>query len=479
MALWIKLYQLCAIFWRKRFYLLIPIITMPVIGYFVGRSIPESYHSHTTILLQESTILNPFLSELSLPFNIQSRFKAINILVKRKSVLLEVAKQVGLITPNDSAWQQQQVINKIKYALKLSLTGSELIKIEMDWPDPQQLSVILAVVSEQFILRLTKPNKDIALSSKAFLTAQLNQQYKILRQAEQELFNYKLNNAAIIPLLYDARELALMDINLLLKNKTQELALYQDKLTSLTKKLILTNPAAQFIDNKITQLEAQKIQLLLQYTENHSQVKSTDQQLASLQQQKRELLTNIQTQQSLDLLMNRLTRLTQQALATQLTPLLLRQLKNYAYNKNHIEKITQELKKLKEQHQYVQKNQSKYATIELDLQRLQRDYLAKNSLYLDLLTRHEMVIISNALGEHELATNVKIITRPFIPEQTINLPIISYILLGLLLGIIQGLAISLALSTTQDTVWDEDNIAHITGSKVIARLPLIPNRLGR
>jgi hypothetical protein len=105
----------------------------------------------------------------------------------------------------------------------------------------------------------------------------LYQQHKILRQAEQGLFNYKLKHAAIIPLLYDARELTLMDINLLLKNKTQELALYQAKLTLLTKKLILTNPAAQFIDNKITQLETQKIQLLQQYTESHSQVKSTNQ----------------------------------------------------------------------------------------------------------------------------------------------------------------------------------------------------------
>lgn len=479
MALWIKLYQLCAIFWRKRFYLLIPIITMPIIGYFVGRSIPESYHSHTTILLQESTVLNPFLSELSLPFNIQSRFKAINILVKRKPVLLEVAKQVGLIAPDDSAWQQQQVINKIKRALNLSLTGSELIKIEMEWPEPQQLSVILSVVTEQFILRLTKPNQDLELSSKAFLADQLNQQHKILRQAEQSLLNYTKKHVDIIPELFEAREFALTDMNTNLKNKTQELALYQAKFTSLTKKLILTNPAAQFLDNKITQLEALKVQQLLHYTEQHSQVKLTNQQLANLQQQRRELLTYIQTQQSLELLLSRIARLTQQAFATQLTPLLLRQLKNYELFKNHIEKITQELIKLEEQHQKFQNNQSKYVTIELELQRLKRDYLAKNNLYLDLLTRHEMIIISNALGEHELTTNIKIVTRPFIPEQTINLPIINYILLGLLLGIIQGVAVSLALSTTQDMLWDESKIIHVTGLKVIARLPLIPTIPGR
>jgi len=479
MALWVKLYQLYAILWRKRYYLLIPIITMPVIGYFVGRSIPENYHSHTSILLQESTLLNPFLAELSLPFNIQSRFKAINILVKRKQVLLEVAQQVGLITANDSAWQQQQIVNRIKRSLKLSLAGTELVKIEMVWPDPQQLSVILDVVSEQFILRLTKPNQEQALNSKVFLAEKLNQQYKILRQAEQDLFDYKLKNASIIPELYEARESALMDINKRLENKAQELALIQSKFTLLTKKLILTNPAAQFIDNKITQLETLKIQQLAHYTEQHSEVKATNQQISRLQEQRQRLQSSIHNQQSLDLLLNRITRLTQQALTTQVTPLLLAQLDGYERYRNSIKKITLELSTLETQRQYFQQNQTKYAQIELELQRLKRDHDAKNTLYLDLLTRHEMVSISNALGEYESTTNVKIITRPFIPEQTINLPIISYILLGLLLGIIQGIAISVALSTTQDTLWDESKIAHVMGLKIIARVPLISSVSGR
>jgi len=478
MALWIKLYQLYAILWRKRYYLLIPIITMPVIGYFVGRSIPENYHSHTSILLQESTLLNPFLAELSLPFNIQSRFKAINILVKRKPVLLKVAQQVGLITPDDSAWQQQQVVNKIKQSLNLSLTGTELIKIEMIWPDPQQLSVILDVVSEQFIIRLTKPNQEQALNSKVFLAEQLNQQYKILRQAEQELFDYKLKNANIIPELYEARESALMDINKRLKNKAQELALFQSKFTLLTKKLILTNPAAQFIDNKITQLESLKIQQLVHYTEQHSQIQSINLQIFRLKEQRQKLQSSIHDQQSLDLLLNRITRLTQQTLTTQVTPLLLAQIDGYERYRNSIKKITLELKTLEKQQQYFQQNQAKYTEIELELQRLKRDHDTKNTLYLDLLTRHEMVSISNALGEYESATNVKIITRPFIPEQTINLPIISYILLGLLLGIIQGVTISIALSTTQDTLWDETKIAHVMGLKIIARVPLISSASG-
>jgi len=473
MSAWAWLYRFYDIFWRKRIYLLIPILTMPLIGYQVGRSIPDSYHSHTTILLQERNLLNPFLAELSLPLNIQSRFKTINILAKRKSVLLEVASQVGLIKSSDSTEQQQAIVEKIKASLTLFLTGTDLVTIEMVWPDPQQLSVILDVVSNQFILRLTKPNQDVALNSKIFLAEQLKQQHKVLLRAEKSLFDYKFKHADIIPELYAARESEQIYITSTMKDKEQTLALLQSKLTLLTKKLILTNPAAQFIDNKMRQLETLKIQQLAHYTKQHSQVKSTNRQISRLQEQRQELQSKIQNQQALDLLLNRITRLTHQALTTQVTPLLLNELDDYEHYRNTIMKVKLELKTLEKQHAYFQKNQNKYSIIEQELLQLQRNFTTANTFYQNLLTRYEMVSISYDLSEFESTNTVKIITPPFIPEQTINLSLPIYILLGLLLGIIQGIAISLTLSITQDTLWHESRIAHVTGLKTITRLPLI------
>jgi len=473
MSAWAWLYRCYEIFWRKRIYLLIPILTMPLIGYQVGRSIPDSYHSHTTILLQERNLLNPFLAALSLPLNIQSRFKTINILAKRKSVLLEVARQVGLIQSSDSTEQKQIIVDQIKSSLTLSLTGTDLITIEMVWPDAEQLSVILDVVSNQFILRLTKPNQDLALNSKVFLAEQLNQQHQILLQAEKALFDYKFKHADIIPELYDARESALIGISSRIKNKEQALALLQSKLTLLTKKLILTNPAAQFIDNKIRQLETLRIQQLAHYTEQHSQVKSTSLHISRLQEQRQDLQSRIQNQQALDLLLNRMTRLTHQDLTAQVTPLLLNELNDYERYRNSIIKIKLELKTLEKQHQHFLQNQTKYAVVEQELQQLQRDFTTTDILYQDLLTRYEMVSISYELSEFESKNTVKIITPPFIPEQTINLSRQAYILLGLLLGIIQGIAVSITLSITQDTLWHESKIVQVTGLKIIARLPLV------
>ncbi|CED61419.1 Hypothetical polysaccharide export protein [Moritella viscosa] len=479
MNAWAWLYRCYDILWRKRIYLLIPVLTMPLIGYQVGRSIPESYHSHTTILLQERNLLNPFLAELSLPLNIQSRFKTINILAKRNPVLLEVAKQVGLIQSSHSKEQRQNIVEQIKSSLTLSLTGTDLVTIEMVWPDPKQLSIILDAVSNQFILRLTKPNQDVALNSKIFLAEQLEQQHEVLLQAEKALFGYKFKHAGIIPELYEARESTQINITNRIKDKEQALALLQSKLTLLTKKLILTNPAAQFIDNKIRQLETLKIHQLGYYTEQHSQVKSTSLQISRLQEQRQELQSKIQNQQALNLLLNRITRLTRQALTTQVTPLLLNELDDYEHYRNAIIKIQLELNTLKKQHEYFQKNQNKYSMVEQELLQLQRHFTTTNTLYQNLLTRYEMVSISYDLSEFESTNTVKIITPPFIPEKTINLSLLTYILLGLLLGIIQGVAISLTLSATQDTLWHESQITHVTGLKIIARLPLISPSSGR
>ncbi|PKH09607.1 GNVR domain-containing protein [Moritella sp. Urea-trap-13] len=479
MNAWAWLYRCYGILWRKRIYLLLPVLIMPIIGYQVGRSIPESYYSHTTILLQESSVLNPILAELSLPLNVQSRFKSINILVKRKQILLNAATQAGLIKLDDTEQQQQSIINLIKQSLTLSLSGTDLITISLKWPDPTQLTIILNIISEQFILRLTKPNQDIALNSKLFLAQQVNQQHTLLQEAEQALFSYQFEHARIIPELYQAREATLMSINKQLKNKSQTLTSLQSKLSTLTKKLILTNPAAQYLDNKITQLETVKTQQLAYYTTAHSKIKAINLQIKNLLQQRRSLQTAIQDQQSLELLLNRMTRLTKSALTTQVTPLLLHQLDEYEGYKSAIIKTKIELKKLKQQQVYFHQNQTKHVIIEQQLLQLKRDLSNKNTLYLDLLTRHEMVAIRYDLGEFEATTNVQIITPPFVPEQAINLPIFLYVLLGLLLGLIQGIAISFTLSITQDTLWDERNIAYVTGLRTIARIPLIPSASGR
>lgn len=479
MSPWAWLYRCYDILWRKRIYLLLPLLIMPIIGYQVGRSIPQSYYSHTTILLQESSVLNPILAELSLPLNLPSRFKTIHMLVKRKQVLLHAATQAGLIKREATEQQQDRIINLIKQSLTLSLAGSDLITIALKWPDPTQLTIILNIISEQFIFRLTKPNQDAALNSKLFLGRQVSQQHTLLQQAEQALFDYQFKHVRIIPELYEAREKALLSITDDLKNKTRMLASLQSKLSLLTKKLILTNPAAQYIDNKITQLETVKVQQLTHYTAAHSKIKATNLQIKRLQQQRRSLQAAIENQQSLELLLNRITRLSNQALTAQVSPLLLHELDKYVGYQNAIVKTEIELKKLEEQQIHFNQNQTKYVKIEQELLRLNRDLTNKNTFYLALLSRHEMVSLSYDLGEFEATTNVKIITPPFVPEQAINLPIFIYILLGLLLGLIQGIAISFTLSITQDTLWDERKIAYVTGLRTIARIPLIPSASGR
>lgn len=479
MNAWTWLYRCCDILWRKRIYLLLPLLIMPIIGYLVGRSIPESYYSHTTILLQESSILNPILAELSLPLNLQSRFKTIHILVKRKQVLLTAATQAELIKRNQTEQQQDDIINQIKQSLTLSLSGSDLITIALEWPDPTQLTIILNIISEQFISRLTKPNQDVALNSKTFLDIQVNQQNTRLQQAEQALFDYQLKHIRIIPELYNAKESALMSMNKQLESKVQTLALLHSKLSLLTKKLILTNPAAQYIDHKITQLETVKVQQLAHYTVAHSTIQAINLQISNLQQQQHALQTVIHNPQSLERLLNRITRLSNQASTTQIPPLLLHEVDKYERYKSTIIKTKLELKKIKEQLAYFHQNQPKYVLIEQQLQRLKQDLINKNTHYLALLTRQEMVSIRYDLGEYEATTNIKVIAPPFVPEQAINDPIFIYILLGLLLGLIQGIAISFTLSTTQDTLWHESEITYATGLRTIARIPLLSSTSSR
>lgn len=51
--------------WRRRYLIVLPIILMPFIGLTIAKLAPKHYDSHTSMLIQETAKMNPFLEDLA------------------------------------------------------------------------------------------------------------------------------------------------------------------------------------------------------------------------------------------------------------------------------------------------------------------------------------------------------------------------------------------------------------------------------
>jgi len=124
--------------------------------HFIANSLPIKYTAKTTILLQESALINPVLSDLSLHYNLEERFKALKILIRSRERLLKIAEQSGVTTAEDPTWEKLWYTAQIKQNLVINRAGDELVRFSMQWHDAKQLKRILELLSATFTQRLTQ-----------------------------------------------------------------------------------------------------------------------------------------------------------------------------------------------------------------------------------------------------------------------------------------------------------------------------------
>ena len=79
--------------WRQRYVIVLPMLIMPFAGSFVGKMAPEKYVSHTSMLIQETAKMNPFLEDISVSTMLKERLAALSTLLKSRHILRSVAKE--------------------------------------------------------------------------------------------------------------------------------------------------------------------------------------------------------------------------------------------------------------------------------------------------------------------------------------------------------------------------------------------------
>ena len=60
--------------WRRRYAIIVPALLLPVLGGIVGHMAPKKYAAHTSMLIQETAKMNPFLEDLAISAMLKERF---------------------------------------------------------------------------------------------------------------------------------------------------------------------------------------------------------------------------------------------------------------------------------------------------------------------------------------------------------------------------------------------------------------------
>lgn len=458
--------------WRQRYVIAIPILILPIIGTIIGSLAPPRYQAHTSMLVQETAKMNPFLEDLAVSTMLTDRMNALTTLLKSRHVLKSVAESRGLITPTMSEREAENVIHHLANNISITQLGKDFIKIELSATNPEGMKETLQAVSDQFIEQLLAPERSSIRDSSEFLTIHIAQRKEELEIAETALAQFKNKNISSTQEIQTQVLNQLAKLKQTLSEKEAELAGVEKSLGSLDQQLSKTNPVVGKIEEQIIEIRSELTLLQARYTDSHSAVQAKKRELDRLEAERHNMLEQEKKLMSSDQLWDMASRLPA-ADKNDIQPLLITQLQNLQSTRGRFEALTEETRSIRTMIVQLEQQAYNFGDESKQLQNLQRDATMKRELYDQLMERYEMAQLTGSLGIFEQNKRVKIIDIPYTPATTANLPVWIFTIAGWFAGLFLGAGLAVVIELFDTTIRRQDELEHITKVPVLTIVPRI------
>lgn len=460
--------------WRRRYVIAVPVVLFPIIGYIIGKTTPRYYDSHTSMLIQETAKMNPFLEDLAVSTMLKDRLDALKTLLHSRHILASVAKERGLIPENPTPAELDYVIGELSSSLKVTKLGRDLLKIEYRSSTSEGMAETLEAVSVHFVEQLLAPERSSMVDSQNFLATNIKYRQEELDKAEANLADFKSKNGSLLPEMQLEALSRLAKLKQRLFERQAEYAGATKTLGSLDVQLSKTNPVVGKIEEQIIRIRSDLTLLRAKYTDSHSKVQAKIRNLRRLEVERNILLE--QTQPTLDS-----AQLWDIASSSSLEnhgesqPVLISQLEDLQKARSNVDSLSEEIKTIQIMISELEVLTSSFGENEKQLLNLQRDLALKRQLYDNLMERFEMARLTSSLGVFEQEKRVKVIDRPYTPSAPSNLPPIVFLIAGIIGGFGMGAGIALMLELTDTAIRRRDEVEKITGKPVLTRVPKMKN----
>ncbi len=457
--------------WWRRYLIVLPILIMPFVGFAAGKLVPKTYTSTMTMLVQEPASINPFLEDLAIETGLAERMQALLEQMRTRTTLSDVASDLGWISPASSPDQVNAALQRLRTQTRIRLVGQEVVEVAYFDGTPQGMALVVNAVAQRFVDHLLAPAQSSVEASERFLGEELERFTEELNAAELRLAAFKSANAEALPELHMQNVQALADVRQRLSTLRSERSGQEARLGSSTLRVTQTNPILGSIDTRIAALQVELADLLVRYTDAHSEVRRVRDEIEVLRLRRAEI-----EQESIaavgadpERLWNMLS-----SDSPETRSLIQDQLANLEQGRNSLVRLDREIETLEAQEAELAERVRRYADVEREIVTLERDVEVKRTLMEQLSERYEMAKVTGSLGRQTTPDLIRIIDQPRDPSAPNTMSLIFYVIAGLFGGIAIGCGLAFAAELLDTTITRPGVIAELVALPVISRIPYVP-----
>ena len=457
-------------------FVFLPLFLVPILVFIVMLNGDKQYQNHASILVEENSLLNPYLSDISLSYSVKTRIEALKTLVLGRGSLTTIIKQQNLIENPNNQGELEAMQETLSEAVSISLIGNELVRVDLNWHDKAQMKPLLDAIVTQFIAKLVNPAQTSVESSEAVINQQLNDLTHDLEQAKDALAMFKSKHETELSEVLHVNQDLLNQLNIEKQKRVVELNGAQAQLVSLKSQLNELDPINGRLQDDISTLQDDIALLRKRYTDNHSKIQSKIAELKVLTARNNELKTDNVELNDTDI--KRLWHEASNAPANYINingSLLASHIIDLKTTENTIAKTHREIEMLDMQISKVLKGLARSTQIDKTLSRLEKDYLVKQTLYDEMLEKYEISRVTRKIAMSEGPNKVKTIERAFSPTKAITLPLFLQLMIAISLGVLVSMCITFVLILSERRVRDIHTIEVITDKPVLTIIPNLHN----
>jgi protein tyrosine kinase modulator len=473
---------------RRLRVILIPALLAPVAGFLVSYIFPPKYTSQSTVLVETQKVPDALVQSV-ITADFTQRIQTLSQQVLSPTRLRPMIQTLNLGKSDDEAKiisdiQQNMTVEPVITSMSVAAGGAGLggAKKKPNGPVPgfnvnytdsnaARAQKICNAMTSLLVDENLRSRAEVSQSTTDFLSRQVDDAKRAIDEQDAKLAAFKKQYMGQLPTDADNNMRILMSLNSQLDATTQTLSrAQQDK--AYTESMLAQQIAAwkssqsstnpQTLEQQLSQLQAQLLDLQARYTPDHPDVIKTKADIAEVQKKLKEV--NAAAANATDT--------SEKANAAE--PPEIRQLRLQIHQyQNVIEQATLDQKKLQSQIGVYQSRTTMSPSVEEQYNELTRDSANAQSFYQGLLAKKSSAELGTSMESQQEGEQMHILAPAGLPDSPSfpNRPLFAAG--GLAAGLGMGLLIGILLEFTDKSIRTEKDAAAIMDLPLLITVPWI------
>lgn len=431
-----------------------------------GLRAPKSYTSSTTLLVEETNIIEPLLKGRAVPTTVVDRAGIAREVAFSRTVMNDILRTGGWMKSNPDALQQARLIDQItgRTVITNPRQNLKLIQISYSDSDPERAQRVTKRFAELIIHESLRTKERESRAAFQFIDSQVRDYHRKLNDAEDKLAKYRKAHPEV--LLGDQEDVTRritelrreIDKSMMDQAEQQSQAGAWQSHVSREQSISVAQARTGPIQNRLAELQAERVRLTGSYTARHPDVVRVESQIRDLQGQLQRGGSSVagaavfNPGSGSD--RGRLTEARSRSIGSA----------SRIATGNSL--LSQELARL-----------NRVAALGSELANLTRNYEVNRTLYADLLERRENARLSMNLDARRGGLNFRVQEPAAVPLQSNSMSLSQVAMGGLVLAVAAPLLLLVSWLRFDPRVRTSSQIEQLAGLPVLGSIP--PRATGR